>query len=347
MERSLSWLQVLVLLVRRWKTIVATPLILAVAALAISFLIPPSYRSSVTFVPERAEGPRLAGALGGLVGQLGFSLGGATPNESPQFYRAVAQSREVIDSILVRPFARPGSNTEDQATLLDILRIGGSSPEERLYKGRRKFRKRLVISIDRETDIVKLYVEMPGAALAAVVVEHLFNELQAFNLQTRQSSARARREFLEGRVAHAAQELGDTEADLRDFLQRNRLYQSSPELVFENDRLNRAVQLRQELYLTLSREYEMARVEEVNDAPLLTLIEPARAPVRKSSPRRVLITVAGFAAGLALAFVIVGGQAYRSRLQQEQGDAYNELTLALRQARRQVGALFRPPEPGP
>ena len=53
-----------------------------------------------------------------------------------------------------------------------------------------------------------------------------------------------------------------------------------PELNFQQERLQRQVQLQQQLYTTLSQSFEQAKIEEVRDTPVITVVEPPEAPVR-------------------------------------------------------------------
>src|SRR5207302_10815015 len=110
----------------------------------------------------------------------------------------------------------------------------------------------------------------------------------------------------EGRVATAEQQLRGAEESSRAFYERNRQWQSSPQLRFEEQRLTRQVAVQQELYLNLRREYETARIEEVNNTPVLTIIDHPAVPGRRISPQRtitvlvVTIVVAIFACALAI-----------------------------------------------
>ena len=83
------------------------------------------------------------------------------------------------------------------------------------------------------------------------------------------------------------------------------------------------MQVRQEVYLTLRREYETSRIAEVNDTPLLTIVDHAVPPVKRSWPRRgrlaSLALVFGIVAGIMLAF----GQQYLATLEES-----NDPTLA-------------------
>ena len=85
-----------------------------------------------------------------------------------------------------------------------------------------------------------------------------------------------------------------------------RKWQSSPQLRYEEQRLTRQVNVQQELYLTLRREYETARIEEVNNTPVLTIIDQPSIPGIRSRPQRtitvllVTVIVGIFAAIVAL-----------------------------------------------
>jgi uncharacterized protein involved in exopolysaccharide biosynthesis len=130
---------------------------------------------------------------------------------------------------------------------------------------------------------------------------------------------------VENRVAAASLDLRAAEERLKNFVERNRLWQQSPELQLEYDRLEREVQVAQEVYLTLKRQYEEARVEEVNDTPVLTVVDSALTPVRHSRPRRTAsVAIAlflGAGLGVALAFL----REYLARLKREGSEELQEL----------------------
>jgi len=92
---------------------------------------------------------------------------------------------------------------------------------------------------------------------------------------TRQSQAAAERGFTEERMAEAQEELRAAENELQRFLQNNRQFQNSPELVFQHDRLQRRVAMRQQVYTSLVQSYEQARIDEVPNTPVITVVEYA------------------------------------------------------------------------
>lgn len=67
-----------------------------------------------------------------------------------------------------------------------------------------------------------------------------------------------------------------------------------------NIRLLREVKYQEVLFELMARQYELARVEEAKEAPLVQVLDRAVPPERKSRPRRALIVIASAAAALFL-----------------------------------------------
>jgi uncharacterized protein involved in exopolysaccharide biosynthesis len=158
--------------------------------------------------------------------------------------------------------------------------------------------------------------------------------LNDFNQRTRNLRARERRKFTEARSRDAEADFTTAEDSLRDFLSRNRQFEFTPQLLFERNRLERQVTLRQEVYQTLRREYEIARIEEVNDTPVLTVVDPAVPPAYPSSPRPVRMAfvagVLGLLLGVSLAFLLQ----YLERSREQHPVVYDRVVRALRRGKR-------------
>jgi uncharacterized protein involved in exopolysaccharide biosynthesis len=138
--------------------------------------------------------------------------------------------------------------------------------------------------------------------LAEQLVLSFLDEVNQFNLETRRSQAASERTFTEQRVQEVRHELRRAEDDLQRFLQRNRDYRNSPQLTFEQDRLAREVAVRQALYTTLSQALEKAKIEEVRDTPVITVVErpemPAKPDGRGLLRKGLLALVVGTAIGV-------------------------------------------------
>jgi uncharacterized protein involved in exopolysaccharide biosynthesis len=155
------------------------------------------------------------------------------------------------------------------------------------------------------TGVITMRVSAPHPALAKLVAEHLIDEVSRFNVVTRQSQATAERRFTERRLGEVRSSLAAAEEKLQDFLQRNRLYFSSAPLQFEHDRLAREVAFQQSLYSQLATSFESAKIEEVRDTPVLTVINPPDLPTRPDSRSAILRLIAGAFIGLFLGLLVV------------------------------------------
>jgi uncharacterized protein involved in exopolysaccharide biosynthesis len=333
-EDETSVLEILNVLLKRWRAVVGVPVTAALVVLGVSFLVSPSYTGTTTFAPEiRSEGG-LPTDLAGLAGQLGISLGGEA-SQSPRFYAEVAKSRGILDRLLLARYPDPRLEGQpgDSITLLALLRTGGRNGVDSLERGAKKLAGLLSVGVDAQTNIVTVRAESPYPDLAAAVPNRLVAFLNDFNAQTRQSQARERRKFTEQRVAAKEQELRDAEEALKRFYQANRSWQESPQLVFEEGQLKRRVDLSQELYRTLQREYETARIQEVNDTPVITVIDAALVPHRKSGPKRKLWALAALILSGVFAVSWAFSAEYLMRARREQGEPYRDLVSTAQRVR--------------
>ncbi len=299
---EISLLELVSVLLRRWKLVVGLPLIAALATTVLMLLLPPKYTATATFVPEiESSNLTLPSGIAGLAAQFGIAVPGGG-SSSPAFYADVLQSRTLRDQVLLADYANPRTaNADESASLLDILGIAGDNETERLEEGREELDESIAVRVDDETGVVSVSVETRYQSLSADVANQFIGLLNRFNLETRQSSAQERRQFIEGRLGEAAAELHAAEEALQGFLERNRQYQGSPDLIFQFERLQRQVTIKQEVLTTLRRQYEEARIQEVNDTQVITVIDRAVPPDQRSSPRRALSVALAFLLGGAVA----------------------------------------------
>jgi uncharacterized protein involved in exopolysaccharide biosynthesis len=288
----------LIPLVRSWKAVVAIPAAVGLVTAGISSVIPPTFTATTTFTAEASSGSLLPGNLADLAGRFGLPSGRISMSR-PDFFADVLTSKEILLATLQTPFSDDRFSPPMQRQLLEILRVKGKIPTERIEKGVRKLEKRVSASFSTRTDIVTLNVDAPTAQLAADVANRMVQLLDSFNVVRRQYQSRELRRFAGERLDDARRELQAVEDSSLRFLQANRRFSDSPVLLFEAKRLERQVDLRQEIVLTLAREYEEAKIAEHRDVPLLSIIDRARPPYKKSAPKVLLYSVIGvFASGM-------------------------------------------------
>lgn len=309
-------------LARHRRASVGFPLLVALLTGVASLLVSPTYTATTSFVPETNPQSRLPSGLAGLANQFGISLG-SEASRSPKFYAEVLRSRDLMERVLLNNYVDPRQDqhaAKDSATLLDILGVTGPDSSRRLDRGIRKLDGMIAVRVNDQTSIVSLSVDAHYPPLAAAVANRFVEYLNAFNAQHRQSQAREQRKFVEQRLADGERELRGAEEDLRTFYERNRSWQQSPQLTFEEGRLRRQVEIRQELYLTLKREYETARIQEVNDTPVITVIDAATPPARKSKPKRGLLVITALVLGAMLGSFWATGVEYLERVRRDRRD---------------------------
>ena len=276
-------------LLRRWRFLLGVTVAAALFGLGLAFVLPKYYTSTGSFVPEERGGVKNLGVLGGLVGQLDLLGGGGS--ESPDFYQRLLTSRQLRTRILTTAF---GGHT-----LVDYYHTSGRP--DSLEKASKKFANDYSVSVDRVTRIVTLDVELKSPELARAVAQHMLQAVDSFNSTIRRTMAGERRRFVETRFNDAASQLNAAERELRDFNMSNRSISDSPSLQFERSRLERKALLTSTLHQTLAQQLQTARIDEVNDTPVISTIDPPSLPVRPSSPRRVVFALVASFLGFLLA----------------------------------------------
>lgn len=326
-------------LLARWKLVIGVPFLATALGAGYALLLPFVYEATTTFVPESAiEGQAPArGGLASLAAELGVAT---TAGTAPRLYATILESRRLKDELLESSFPDPTTATPgDSAMLLDILGVTGETHAERLEYGRGGLDGALQITVTGGTNVVTMSYRSRHPELAAQVVSSLVDRLQEFNVGTRQSNTRARREFVEERVSEAAAALLQAEQDLEAFLDSNREFLGAPDLTFQHERLQRQVTIKQEVYITLLRQMEQARIEEVNDIPVITVIDRAAIPQQRAAPRRKLIVLVWFMVGAVLGIAAAFGRDAAERVRSRQEPHQRRFMDRLAHVRDEIRAV--------
>ena len=305
-------------IIERWRLVLKVMAVALVAAALAAILLPPVYEAHASFVTSGSSNSKIASALGGgaggaglqgLASQLGVSPG-TDPSESPNFYVTLIESEELRRRLLNSKFHNPRSDLpRDSATLLDILRIRSSDPVRRMEIALKKMSKDISTNFDIKTNVVQLVVSSRWSETAAAMANRTIELVDRFNYEQRVSRARSKRIFVQGRLDSAKVELQGAEQAQRYFYEQNRQWRTSPQLVFEEGRLRRNVDVASDLFLTLQRQFEGARLDEFNDAAVITVVDPAHAPHKAQWPRYWLLLASALAVGALLGVLVAGSAA--------------------------------------
>jgi len=297
----LAWGNVLL---RRRTVILTLGLVGATVGLAWAMLVTRVYASSAKFLPQVSEGRPSGLAL--VASQLGIQVPSGSGGWGPPVYAELLQSRALLEPIVLDT-VEVSEEGGRRVAVLDLLRIRAATPARRAELGVRAL-DRLVDSREiKALNAVELTVTTRWPSVSLAFADRLVQAVNQFNVETRRSQAAAERQFVEAQAAEAERALREVEDRLQRFLQRNRVI-SSPELAFERDRLQREVNLRQQVYTSLLQSREEARIREVRDTPVITILEEPRLPVvprsRRGLQKILMGGLGGVAFGVVIAFLI-------------------------------------------
>ena len=273
-----------------------TFLIIAAITLVIAITRPTRYTSRVTFFPETSEP---VGALA-IAAQFGISIGSGSGERSLQFYADLVRSKEILRQIVATRYpARPLTGEPEEIDLSEYYKVKEETEEERIERAMGRLIDDLSVATDLETGIVSFSVTTSDPVLSYGIATRVLDLLRSFDLTIRQSQAGAERLFTGERLDQQLTELRQAEDSLQSFLIENRGFSNSPTLQFAHDRLERAVIMRQELATSLAQAFQQARIDEVRNTPVITLIGPPRVPALRDPKGRLLILAIGMLAGVA------------------------------------------------
>lgn len=194
-----------------------------------------------------------------------------------------------------------------RVALMDLLKIKAPTPEIRATIAVAALRGLIDAKEEKKLGGLKVSVATEWPSVSLSLAARLVQRVNQFNLETRKSQAAAERQFVERQAAEAEEALREAENRLQAFLQRNRDIGSSPALAFERDRLQREVARQNQIYLSWLQNREEARIREVRDTPVITVVDSPQLPFlpepRKSAQKALLGTIAGVMLGALLAFL--------------------------------------------
>lgn len=301
---ELSVVGLAIVLLRNRVMIALSCGIVLVLASPVILLQSATYTATAAFMPQSRPASSAFGALAAQFG--GSGLLGLQTAQPAAFYAALARSRGNLEVVARTQFSVATDTGTVTGPLFHVLQVRGRSDALRVDNTVRLLGDMVSSVTEQKTGLVKVAITSPYATLSADIARRIINLVDQFNLQTRQSQAAAERRFTEQRLAEVQLSLRQAEDRLQQFLQRNRNYQNSPELSFDHDRLERELTLRQQVYQQLTQAVEQARIEEVRDTPVITVVEHPVAPVRPDgrgwTRKSVLALFLGASIGIVLAF---------------------------------------------
>ncbi|HJQ11884.1 MAG TPA: GNVR domain-containing protein [Gemmatimonadaceae bacterium] len=319
--------------------VVALSLLFAFVMALIAFLAARTYTVDTSFIPQTR---RVQSQVASIGAQFGIPIANADPTQSSDFYVDLVRSKGILRQVAESTYRFSWKGRAVSESLVDFYAPEKVAFPLRLEKTIERLQSAISAAASPKTGVINLSVKTVSPDLSKQIAAQELQQVTSFNREVRQSQASAERKFTEARVAEAAEELRVAENRLQDFSQRNREFGGSPALGFERDRLNREVVMRQQVYTSLAQAYEQAKIDEVRESSLITVLDPPTAPARPNSRGVITRFVSGLVLGAMLGIFIAILRMYFDRTREVDPDDYGEFAALSRQALDDLKRPWRP-----
>lgn len=261
---DVAWLRSL-FNIRRYLPVL---LLAGLGGAALAFVWPAKYTAEVLLLIDKSSD---ASSLLSLAADQGLPvqglLGSSGSANNGYAYVELLQSRALLESVLRTPI--PGG----RVTYLDKFAPAMRDPSERMAVGVRKLRRSLSARFDLRSGTITMFLKGRDQHTTEQVANLLVTELAKFNIEVRATNARNTSAFIEERLADSKRSLADSEARLASFDEANARIGNSPGLRLQLKRLERDVRLNEGTFELLSRQLELARIQEKREAPVFTVVD--------------------------------------------------------------------------
>lgn len=279
----------------RWKIVIINGIVLIVSLAVLLFIVKPYYTSTVTILPDYGSKETSLGQLSSLASLAGVNVGSGSPTD---IYQNLIMSESVLGPVIMAKY-----KTKEYPDPVNLIQYYEIEPDKDLasdLQGRdmfikefKKFTKNvLTTDVDRLTKILSISAKMPEAKLSADVVNKIAESLDQYIRTKRRSYASEQRQYIEKRLSQIKDSLSLAENSLTIFKEQNRVISQSPSLMLEQTRLARNVEILSSVFLELSKQLELAKIDEIKDTPVVNLKEEAGNPIIKTGPKRLDILIA-------------------------------------------------------
>ena len=297
----------LYILKKRIKLIIAiTVLSMLIAITYVFFIAHPVYVTTAKLLPT-SEDNSLSG-FQGLASQFGLNLPfQSTSNLSfSDIYPEIVKSRQLTAIMLEKKFntKKFGQNQLLKNILSRQYRLDKYDVDERFKRASEILQNNINVSKARLTSIVTLSVGGIEPDFAVDLANEIISESDKLQRQFKTHQVSEKRTFIEDRSNDVKKDLESAQEDLKEFREKNRQVQYSPALLLEEERLLTEMDVKKEIFSTLKQQFELAKIEEVEEAATVQILDKPVAPYEKTSPKVFLIIFLSIFIGFGISVVI-------------------------------------------
>lgn len=303
-EDVIHLLPIVNLLLINRRAILLPAIYLMLVVWVLTLFMSPVYTATASFMNSSESG--MAEKLSGPA-----SLRPSTEDVSavPEYYSALLNSGEFLAGMVKRQM-QAGKNNPENDWLHELV---GNEDDEDLLTEEAVDKLKDMVSLKppdarAKRMIMELSVKAKSEDTAKNIAASVLDAIMAQGGDERTQKAIQNRDFIQQRLRDSELGLKQAEMALSAFLTRNRKI-DVPRLAAENERLQRAVQVQEELFMTLRKELELAKIKVQENKTLLKILEQPSA--ERTGPKRLRIAMISFLLGL---IVMSGRVLVRDRL---------------------------------
>lgn len=161
---------------------------------------------------------------------------------------------------------------------------------EKEYKVSEILKDNIALEFNQKEGTIKLSADMPDAIAAAQVVEVTRLLLEKYIINFKIEKVKQNLDFISEQFEEAKKDFEKKQLALAEFQDANQnVIQASKKT--NEDRLTNEMTLSFNVYSELAKQLEQAKINVKEMQPVLTVIEPASVPLKKSKPNRPLILI--------------------------------------------------------
>ena len=297
-EESATLSDLMVRLSEQIKLILLIPFITVFITFTyVQFIQVPKYVSSARILLPENSGGRM-GSLAGLASQFGISVGSGSAEDlsSPTLFPDLLKSRVFAENLLNKEFYT--EKYGKKLSLLAILKYGDGTPpygkDTLITQTLGLLEEIIAFEQDPQSKFSLIIANTFEPILAKEIVEATLVELELLNRFYKTQAVNEKTTFIEQRIAAVKGDLENSEQSLKTFQENNRQI-SSPSLQLSFERLQREVEIQKGIYLTLKQQLELAKIEEVQEASIVQVLDRPQAPLGLSNKKlKRSVLLAGF-----------------------------------------------------
>ena len=267
----------------------------------------PYYQSYISINPigDNINSGRSVGGLQSLASEYGVNLNVADfINDKPSFYIPDIVNSRILKKAVI---SNKWNTNNGEVDLIDYWQINDTTKfsigkligsflggnENKNLELRfmdaaiDKLSEQLLVQ-EEESGLIVISVLMEESQLAADISNFIANYIKEYVSDIMLSYSSTHRAFIEERLKYSKNELSQSEEELKEFSEKNPFAVDTPELQLQRGRLLRNMEVNQQVYITLRQQYEMARINELKEIPVINILDNAEPASDEAKPQKLL-----------------------------------------------------------